>query len=304
MPTLDEFDQYRSALFGLAYRMLGSVMDAEDIVQEAFLRWRNVPEAEVRSPRAYLMTIVTRLCVDQLRLARVQREEYVGAWLPEPLLQSPESDPARLVELDESISTAFLLLLESLSPLDRAVFLLHEVFNYTFAEIATMVDRTPADCRQIGHRARQRLMEGRPRFEVQTETVEAVVQRFLGACIGGNMEQLLALLSPDVTAVHDNGGKVSSIRNTLIGADKVARMFLGIFHKWAEQLNFQIVTVNGQPALMAHNDNQPTSVITFDIHDNQIHAIYQVLNPDKLKSVVYSADFRHDESDADQKSGE
>ncbi len=127
MPALDEFDQHRSALFGLAYRMLGSVMDAEDIVQEAFLRWQNVSESEVRSPRAYLMTIVTRLCVDQLRLARVQREEYVGAWLPEPLLQSSESDPAWQNELDESISTAFLVLLESLSPLDRAVFLLHEV---------------------------------------------------------------------------------------------------------------------------------------------------------------------------------
>src|SRR5215510_4856094 len=136
MRSPDEFDQHRTALFGLAYRMLGSVMDAEDIVQEAFLRWQNAPEAEVRSSRAYLMTIVTRLCLDQLRLARVQREEYVGAWLPEPLLQSSGSDPAHLVELDESISTAFLLLLESLSPLDRAVFLLHEVFGYTFADIA------------------------------------------------------------------------------------------------------------------------------------------------------------------------
>jgi len=158
MQARDELDQYRSALFGLAYRMLGSVMDAEDIMQEAFLRWQNAPQSDIRSPRAYLMTIVTRLCVDQLHLAQVEREEYVGAWLPEPLLQSPESDPARLTELDESISTAFLLLLESLSPLDRAVFLLHEVFSYTFAEIAAIVDRSPADCRQIGHRARQRLM--------------------------------------------------------------------------------------------------------------------------------------------------
>src|SRR5688572_23457671 len=147
MLTTTEFDQHRSALFGLAYRMLGSVMDAEDILQDAFLRWQNAPQAEVRSSRAYLMTMVTRLCVDHLRRAQVQREEYVGAWLPEPLMQSAEIDPARLVELDESISTAFLVLLESLSPLDRAVFLLHEVFGYTFDEIAAIVERTPADCR-------------------------------------------------------------------------------------------------------------------------------------------------------------
>src|SRR5262249_51361492 len=210
MSITGEFDQHRSALFGLAYRMLGSVMDAEDIMQEAFLRWQNAPEAEVRSSRAYLMTIVTRLCVDQLRLARVQREEYVGAWLPEPLLQSTEGDPARLVEQDESISTAFLVLLESLTPLDRAVFLLHEVFNYPFAEIATIVDRNPADCRQIGHRARQQLVQDRPRFDVEPETVEAVVQQFLRACVGDDMSELLALLAPDVTVTNDSGGKVSS----------------------------------------------------------------------------------------------
>ena len=286
MLKTDEFDQHRSALFGLAYRMLGSVMDAEDILQEAFLRWQNAAEMDIRSPRAYLMTIVTRLCVDQLRLARVQREEYVGAWLPEPLLQSPESDPARLVEVDESISTAFLLLLESLAPLDRAVFLLHEVFNYTFAEIATIVDRTPADCRQIGHRARQRLMQGRPRFEVKIEAVEDIVEQFMRACIGEDMAELLALLAPNVTVINDSGGKVNSIRNTLVGSDKVARLFLGIFRKWAPPLTFHIATVNGQPALISCLDEQPVTVTTFDMHDGKIHAIYQVRNPDKLKALT------------------
>jgi RNA polymerase sigma-70 factor, ECF subfamily len=294
MSTPDEVDQHRSALFGLAYRMLGSVMDAEDIVQEAFIRWQNVPESEVRSPRAYLMTIVTRLCLDQLRLAHVQREEYVGAWLPEPLLQSPESDPARLVELDESISTAFLVLLESLSPLDRAVFLLHEVFNYTFAEIAAIVDKTPADCRQIGHRARQRLMQGRTRFEVETKTVEEVVQQFLRACVGDDLSGLLALLSPDVTVTSDSGGKVSAIRNIVNGSDKVARLFLGIFHKWWPRLIFKIATVNGQPALIACASEQPVAVITFDVREDKIHAIYQMLNPDKLKGLGCVSDFRDD----------
>jgi RNA polymerase sigma-70 factor (ECF subfamily) len=218
----------------------------------------------------------------------VQREEYVGAWLPEPLLQSPESDPARLVEVDESISTAFLLLLENLSPLDRAVFLLHEVFNYTFAEIATIVDRTPADCRQIGHRARQRLMQGRPRFEVKIEAVEDIVEQFMRACIGDDMSELLALLAPDVTVINDSGGKVNSIRKTLVGSDKVARLFLGIFRKWAPPLSFHIATVNGQPALISCLNEQPVTVTTFDMREGKIHAIYQVRNPDKLKALTCS----------------
>ncbi len=296
MTITDEVDQYRPALFGLAYRMLGSVMDAEDIVQETFLRWQTMPEADVRSPKAYLTTIATRLCIDRLRLARVQREEYVGAWLPEPLLQSSastsasESDPARLVELDESISTAFLVLLESLPPLDRAVFLLHDVFNYTFAEIATIVKRTPADCRQIGHRARQRVMQDRPRFEVKPETIEKVVQQFLRASVGGDMSELLALLAPDVTVTTDSGGKVSAIRNVLVGSDKAARFFLGLLRKWSPALAFHMATVNGQPALIACEGKQPTSVITFDVHGGKIHAIYTVRNPDKLKSLVRGSD--------------
>lgn len=282
MPTTHEFDQHREALFGLAYRMLGSVMDAEDIVQEAFLRWQNAPEADIRSPRAYLMTVVTRLCVDHLRLARVQREEYVGAWLPEPLLSSASDDPARLVELDESISTAFLVMLESLSPLDRAVFLLHEVFNYTFAEIATIVGRTPADCRQIGHRARQRVMQGRPRFEVESETLEAVVRQFLSACLGDDMTGLLALLAPDVVVMNDSGGKVNAARNIITGQDRAARLMLGVFRRWSAQRTYRIGRVNGQPAMIVFKAGQVVNVTTFDIHDGKIHGIFQVLNPDKL----------------------
>jgi len=283
MRTIDEFDQHRSALFGLAYRMLGSVMDAEDILQEAFLRWQNAPESEIRSPRAYLTTIVTRLCVDQLRLARVQRENYVGAWLPEPLVQSPESDPAHMIELDESISTAFLVMLESLSPLDRAVFLLHDVFNYTFAEIAAIVERSPEDCRQIGHRARQRLTRGRPRYEVEPEPVKAIVEQFLDTCIGGDVSQLLALLAPDVSAATDSGGKVSAVRNVVVGAERVARLFVGAFRKWSSQFTYQIIPINGQHGLVAFMDDQPAHVVTFDVREGKIHSIFSVMNPDKLK---------------------
>jgi RNA polymerase sigma-70 factor (ECF subfamily) len=290
MLVTGEFDRHRSALFGLAYRMLGSVMDAEDIVQEAFLRWQNAPQSDIRAPRAYLMTIVTRLCVDHLRLARIQREEYVGEWLPEPLLQSPEGDPARLVELNESLSTAFLVLLESLSPLERAVFLLHEVFNYTFAEIAPMVDRTAADCRQIGHRARQRVTQGRPRFEVESATVEEVVQQFLNACEGDNMPELLALLASDVTVTSDGGGKVSAVRNILVGPDRAARLFLGVFRRWSPPLTFRMATINGQAGLITCIGDRPHGVTTFDVRDGKIHAIYHVRNPDKLKSLACGSD--------------
>lgn len=286
MFTADDFDQHRSALFGLAYRMLGSVMDAEDVVQEVFLRWQSASESDIHSPRAYLMTITTRLCVDQLRLAHVQREEYVGDWLPEPLVQSSDHDPARLVELNESISMAFLLLLESLSPVDRAVFLLHDVFNYTFAEIAGIVDRTPADCRQIAHRARQRLTQGRPRFEVKTDAVEEVVEQFLHACERGDLSNLLSLLAPEVTLTADSGGKVTSIRNILVGPDRVARLFLGVFRRWSRLLTFDIAVVNGQAALIVCQHEQPFSVITFDVHDGKIHAVYNLRNPDKLKCLT------------------
>ncbi len=287
----DEVEQHRSALFGLAYRMLGSVMDAEDIVQEAFIRWQNTPDAEVRSSRAYLMTIVTRLCVDHLRLAHVKREAYVGMWLPEPLMQSTESnDPAHIVELDESISTAFMVLMESLAPLDRAVFLLHEVFSYTFADIAGIVGRTPDDCRQIGHRARQRVNHGRPRYEVTTDTVERIVQEFLGACLDGDISELLVLLNPAVVVTNDSGGKVSAVRNDILGADRVARLFLGVFHRWSAHLTFQIEAVNGQSALIFYTGEQPVCVASFELCDGQILHIYQVFNPDKLKRITSRAD--------------
>ncbi len=283
MMTPDEVDQHRAALFGLAYRMLGSVMDAEDIVQEAFVRWQNAPAAEVRSPRAYLMTIVTRLCVDQLRLARVQREEYVGEWLPEPLVQSPESDPEQLAELDESLSTAFLVLLERLSPLDRAVFLLHDVFNYTFADIATIVGKTPADCRQIGLRARQRLAQSRPRFEVDSKTLGDIVQQFSRACLGDDMTTLLALLAPDATVTVDSGGKVgAAARKIVVGLDQVVRLLRAVFRQGSSPLTFQMATINGQPALIACLDERAVGVTTFEVRDRKIHAIYQMVNPDKL----------------------
>lgn len=286
---MNTFEQYRPLLFGIAYRMLGSAMEAEDMVQETYLRYEAVPPERIAAPKAFLCTVITRLCLDHLKSARAQRETYVGPWLPEPLLteHADYATPATQMHEWESLSTAFLVLLENLSPLDRAVYLLHEVFNYTFAEIARIVDKTPADCRQIGHRARQRLMQGRPRFEVETETVDEVVQQFLRACVGDDMSTLLALLAPDVTVTSDSGGKVSAVRNKLVGTDKVARLFLGIFRKWSSHQTFHIATVNGQPAMIGITAQKPSSVVTFEVRDGRIHAIYLVLNPDKLTGLVF-----------------
>jgi RNA polymerase sigma-70 factor, ECF subfamily len=285
MPTVDVFDRHRPELFGLAYRMLGSVTDAEEILQGVFLRWQNAAEVDNRSARVYLTTIVTGLCIDHLRLAHVQREHYVGAWLPEPLLQSSADNPQHIVKMDESISTAFLLRLDNLSPLDRAVFLLHDVFNYTFAEIATIVNRNPAHCRQIGHRARWRLEQNCPRFDVETATVESVAQQFIRACTSGDMHQLFALLAPDVTVWTDSGGKVRAVRNVIIGREKVARLLLGLSRKWSPRMAPYLAMVNGQPAVVECVGKGTTCVTTFAVSGGKIHALYRVLNPDKLRDI-------------------
>jgi RNA polymerase sigma-70 factor (ECF subfamily) len=236
------------------------------------------------------MTIVTRLCVDHLRLSRVQREQYIGMWLPEPLVQSTEQDdPAHIIELHETISTAFMVLLESLAPLDRAVFLLHEVFNYTFTEIAAIVDRTPDDCRQIGHRARQRLRSDRPRFDVKVEAVEQIVREFLIACTDGDLTGLLALLDADVIVSNDSGGKTRAVRNTIVGADRAARLFVGLFHRWGAHLRVRVAMINGQPAMVTYVHDHPACVTHFDIRNGKIQAIYQVLNPEKLTRLNRSA---------------
>jgi RNA polymerase sigma-70 factor (ECF subfamily) len=283
MPTVDVFDRHRSELFGLAYRMLGSIMSAEDILQEAFLRWQNASRVEDRSSKVYLTTIVTRLCIDHLRLAHVEREQYVGAWLPEPLLQSTADNPQHIVKMDESITTTFLLRLENLSPLDRAVFLLHDVFNYTFAEIATIVNRNSAHCRQIGHRARWRLEQNCPRFDIDTRTVETAAQQFIRACTSGDMHQLFALLAPDAAVWTDSGGKVRAVRNMIIGREKVARLLLGLSRKWSPRMAPYLAMVNGQPAVVECVGKGITCVTTFAVSGGKIHALYRVLNPDKLR---------------------
>jgi RNA polymerase sigma-70 factor (ECF subfamily) len=277
------FDRHRQLLFSIAYRMLGSVLDAEDVVQEAYLRWQRVSEAEVRSPRAYLSAVVTRLCIDQLRSAKARREEYVGPWLPEPLPTEPAPDAD---VLDESLSMAFLVLLESLTPTERAVFLLREVFDYDYDEISRLVGKSEENCRQIARRARQSVAARRPRFESSPGQEERLVGSFLEACLGGDMEGLLALLSEDVTLWSDGGGKTRAALNSIHGADKVARFLFGILRKAPPGFLVRRASINGRPGLVGYfEDGRPQSVVTFDVAEGIIRAIRLVVNPEKLRAV-------------------
>jgi RNA polymerase sigma-70 factor (ECF subfamily) len=279
-----DFDRYRPLLFSIAYRMLGSVMEAEDIVQEAFVRWQGASEGEVRSPRAYLSAVVTRLCIDQLRSARVRREEYVGPWLPEPLPEEP--DIADTAALNESLSMAFLVLLESLTPTERAVFLLREVFDYDYGEISHLVGKSEANCRQIARRARGYIAAQRPRFERSPEQEERLTESFLEACMDGDMEGLLGLLAEDIILWSDGGGKVRAALNPIRGSDKVARFFMGILGKAPPGLVVRQTKVNGHPGIIGYYaDGQPQSVTTFDIADECIRAIHILVNPEKLGNV-------------------
>ncbi|HEX6555482.1 MAG TPA: RNA polymerase sigma-70 factor [Ktedonobacteraceae bacterium] len=276
------FNQYRVLLFSIAYRMLGSVTDAEDIVQEAFLRWLQASDKEIQSPKAFLSTVVTRLCIDQLRSARAQRELYVGPWLPEPLPTGQRPDLTETAILAESLSFAFLVMLENLGPLERAVFLLREVFDYDYAEIAAIVGRSEANCRQVLHRAHQHLKQRRPRFEVSREQQERMTSQFLHASLGGDMQGLLSLLAEDVVFAADSGGKVLAGLKPVHGADKVARGVLGGRRFLPPGIQGSIEEVNGQPAIVGYVDGRPFIVVLFSMEGERIRRVYQVVNPDKL----------------------
>lgn len=282
MDAVSEFNQHRQALFGIAYRMLGSSMDAEDVLQEAFLNWQDVANDSIQQPKAYLTKIVTRLAIDHLRLAHVQREQYVGMWLPEPITASVEGDPSYERELAESLSTAFLLVLERLSPVDRAVFLLHDVFSYTYPEIGEIIGRNAADVRQIGHRARGYIAAERPRFPARSEDAERVARRFIDVLESGNLTQLFDVVSADVILHGDGGGKINANREPVYGADDVVRFLTKVRQRATGDGVLKLATVNGQPAMIEYHDAALSSVTTFDFEDGKISAIYRVLNPDKL----------------------
>jgi len=280
------FDRNRPLLFSIAYRMTGSVMDAEDAVQEAYLRWQRAPEDEVRFPSPYLSTGVTRLCIDRLRSARVRRERYVGPWLPEPMLGEHAQEIGDKADLDDSLSMAFLVLLESLTSVERAVFLLREVFDYEYAEIASLVGKSEANCRQISRRARQAVAARRPRFESSPEQEERLMESFLQASLAGDMDALLALLSEDVTLYSDGGGKTRAALRPIYGADKVARFLTAILDNVPPDFTVRQTRVNGRPGLVGYfGDGSPQSVASIEVAEGSIRTIRLVVNPEKLGNV-------------------
>ncbi|HYP41898.1 MAG TPA: RNA polymerase sigma-70 factor [Chloroflexia bacterium] len=283
--SVEVFNKHRALLFSIAYRMLGSAADAEDILQEAFLRWQRANEEEVRSPRSYLSAVVTRLCIDQLRSAKARREVYVGPWLPEPIMTQHMPDMTGTQELAESLSIAFLVVLESLSPVERAVFLLREVFGYDYAEIARIVGKSEANCRQITHRAQQRIHERRPRFHATHEQQERVTQEFMRACANGNLHGLMALLTNNAVLMSDGGGKAQAARNPIYGPNNIARFILGILAKSPPNVSIRLDEVNGQPGIVTSLAGETIAVLVLDVQDEQIRGVHIVANPDKLQAL-------------------
>jgi RNA polymerase sigma-70 factor (TIGR02957 family) len=276
-------DELRPLMLSIAYRMVGSFSEAEDIVQEAYLRLHEADE-EIETPKAWLSTVTTRLCIDHLRSARVRREQYTGTWLPEPVLADPAPDAAELAETADTLSLALLVVLESLSPVERAVFLLRDVFGFGYDEIAEIVDKSEDNCRQLATRARRHVDARRPRFEPSREQRDELARRFLAAVEEGETDELVELLAADVAFYGDGGGKAAAIPKPLFGREKVARFLLGT-GRYARKHGFVLtpVDVNGQPGALARDgDGNLVGVLAIDIVDGRIQAMRSIVNPDKV----------------------
>src|SRR2546426_4560130 len=279
----EEFEHYRVLLFSIAYRMTGSASDAEDLVQETYLRYQANASQETVSLKAYLSTIITRLALDYLKSARVAREQYIGAWLPEPILTSEDGGfPLVGLEQQEALSLAFLRLLEALSPPERAVFLLHEVFDYPFSEIGSMLEKSPANCRQIFHRAGQALQDKRARFEPEPQHQRQLLLSFLSASQAGDMAALTSLLAQDAVSWSDGGGKVQSNLKPIHGQQAVARFWLSVARKNQRPLTFTLAEINGSPAILFWEEGSLAVVISLTLSAVGIQEIYALLNPEKL----------------------
>jgi RNA polymerase sigma-70 factor (ECF subfamily) len=292
MANAELFQSYRPLLFSIAYRMLGSASEAEDVLQDAYLRWAGVKEP-IQSLKAYLSTIVTRLCLDRLKAARTTREQYLGPWLPEPVLTVDDGEITRNAERHESITLAFLVLLETLTPQERAVFLLREVFEYEYGEIATMLGLSAANCRQLFHRAKAHVAEHRRRFQPAPEQQRALVDRFIAATQRGDVQALTSMLAHDVTFTPDGGGKVPSARRPVHGREQVAKLLIGLtskasvaLHMASEQLYTSIAEVNGEPAILFWAGERLDTVFVYAIAGAEISDIRAIRNPDKLRYLL------------------
>ena len=286
--ALAAFDRHRRLLFTVAYSMLGSVADAEDVVQDAWLRWSAADRDDVADAKAYLVRVVSRLALDRLGAARARRETYVGPWLPEPLLTEGAPDPGEAVEVAERVSLALLVVLETLSPLERAVFVLREVFGLPVAEVATAVGRSEAAVRQLAHRAREHVEARQPRFDADRRTQREVTERFYAAVAGGDVEALMSVLSPGVVLVSDGGGLANAARRPIEGADKVARFLLGVAAKGfaTPGLEGRLTEVNGALGFAAWVDGIPFMALSPVVHDGRIEQVLVVVNPEKLAGLA------------------
>jgi RNA polymerase sigma-70 factor, ECF subfamily len=285
--NLQQFGTHRRLMFSIAYRMLGSAADAEDILQEAFLRYQNAPPQEIISPKAFLSTVVTRLCLNRLESAHMQRETYLGTWLPEPILIDDQAaDAVQQTELHESLSMAFLVLLEQLTPLERAVFLLRQVFDYEYDEIAAMIEKEGAACRQLFSRAKKHISENRPRFKASPKKQREMLEQFIVAVGKGELDGLLQLLSEDVTLWADGGGKVrGAALRPIHGRDAVARFVIASPYLANGSLDPHIEVVNGEPSLLLQVDGETRFVVMIEVDETYIHKIRVIGNPDKLRGV-------------------
>ena len=288
MTEVELFQTHRAALFAVAYRMLGSATDAEDVLQDAWLRYSSAQAADLRSVKAYLTTIVTRLCLDRLKSARATREEYVGPWLPEPVATASPPGPERTLAQAESVTLAFMILLETLTPEERAVFLLREVFDYEYGEIAEMLATTSANCRQLFHRAKSRIIERKPRFRAAMAEKRPLVERFVRAFSEGSEEELTRVLAADVGFWSDGGGKVLAARRPVFGRDQVVNMLVGFRRTAAasgvalDSVALDIAEVNGEPAVVLRVGGRLDGVYVMSVEDGAITAIRVMRNPDKL----------------------
>ncbi|MFF0587694.1 RNA polymerase sigma-70 factor [Streptomyces sp. NPDC003781] len=288
----DVFEEHRPVLLGVAYRMLGRLADAEDVVQEAWLRWSGADRSAVREPRGYLVRVTTRLAVDRLRQVKSRGETYVGPWLPEPYATDfgdAVPDTAERAVLADSVSLAVLVVLESLSPLERAVFVLREAFGYPYAEIAAMLERGEAAVRQLAGRARKHVDERRPRYDVDPAQRRDLTERFLAAAADGDLAGLLATLAPDVRLVGDSGGRSRAPLRVLESADKVGRFLFAVAQQGIPDATFHFLELNGGPAVLVRSGGKPDSVVQVDVADGRIQSVYIIRNPDKLVSLADAA---------------
>ncbi len=286
----DLFTRHRARLFGIAYRMLGTKADAEDVLQDAYLRWHNADVAQIESPEAWLTTATTRLSIDRLRHLKVEREAYFGPWLPEPLSETDLQTPEVAAEFDSDVSIAFMAVLEALAPEERAAFILHDIIDDDYADIADALGKSESACRQMVHRARERLTARRRRFVVDEVTRTRMLQKFLGAVASGDRQQIMALFAEDAVMTSDGGGKAAAVSRPLFGSERISRLWYVVARRYEEartqgrEVEYRIVQVNGEPGIAFLEDGRLHSLIAIETDGEQIQGFFSIRNPDKLAS--------------------